>query len=270
MTEKFNLPNQERLSVVIATVMLAFAISQFIDIPVGSSQFSIVGIVIPLNINLSTVITVAIAGMTASGTDWILRDHPTLSGRSTIPHLFLPSITAWVQSVTLNNMADTPFKWISFTVGGIFLLVVILAEYIVIYPEDYRKPIATALLTALIYALMLVLTVSLDSSNQRLIISLPAVALGAGMLSMRVFQLQLDQNWPILPSLSCLLITSQIAATFHYLPVSSLSYGLVLLGALYFPINFTINLDQGTNPKRAVVEGGIPLLIIWLVALWLN
>jgi len=270
VTEKFNLPNQERLSVVIATVMLAFAISQFIDIPVGSSQFSIVGIVIPLNINLSTVITVAIAGMTASGTDWILRDHPTLSGRSTVPHLFLPSITAWVQSVTLNNMADTPFKWISFTVGGIFLLVVILAEYIVIYPEDYRKPIATALLTALIYALMLVLTVSLDSSNQRLIISLPAVALGAGMLSMRVFQLQLDQNWPILPSLSCLLINSQIAATFHYLPVSSLSYGLVLLGALYFPINFTINLNQGTNPKRAIVEGGIPLLIIWLVALWLN
>ena len=120
------------------------------------------------------------------------------------------------------------------------------------------------------YALILVLTVSLDSSNQRLIISLPAVALGAGILSMRVFQLQLDQNWPILPSLACLLITSQIATTFHYLPVSSLSYGLVLLGALYFPINFTINLDQGVNPKRAVVEGVIPLLIIWLVALWLN
>lgn len=270
MTEKFKLPNQERLSVVVATILLAFAIAQFIEIPGGTSQISIGGIFIPVNFNLSTIITIAVAGMTASGTDWILRDHPALSGRSTLPHLLLPAITAWVQSVTLHNMGDTPFKWIAFTVGGIFLLVVIIAEYIVIFPKDYRKPIAMSLLTALIYALILALSVALASTNQRLIISLPAVAIGAGVLGMRVFQLQLDQDWPLLPSLTCLLVTSQIAATMHYLPISPLSYGLIILGVLYFTINFTINLEQGVKLRRAAIEGLIPLIIIWVVALWIN
>jgi hypothetical protein len=267
---KFNLPNQERLSVVVATILLAFAITQFIKVPEGTEGISFGGILIPINFNLSTIITIAIASMTASGVDWILRDHPEIKDRSTIPHLLLPAITAWVQSVTLNNMADTPFKWGAFVVGGIFLLVVIMAEYIVIFPEDYRKPIAIALLTALIYAVILALSVSLVSTNQRLIILLPAVGLGAGILSMRVFQLQIQREWPLLPSLACLLVTSQLAAALHYLPITPLSYGLILLGALYFTINFTINLEQGVSQRRAAVEGIIPLLLIWLVALWIN
>lgn len=254
----------------VATILLGFAITQFISIPEGTNQIPIGGFLLPLNVNLTTIITIAIAGMTASGTDWILRDHPALSGRSTIPHLILPAISAWTQSVILNNMANTPFKWIAFTVGGIFLLVVILAEYIVIYPEDYRKPIAMSLLTALIYSLILAFTVALDSSVQRLIVSLPAVAIVVGVLSMRVFQLQLGVDWPILPSLACLLVTSQIAATLHYLPISPLSYGLLLLSVLYFMINFTINLQQGNKPQRAAIEGVIPLLIVWAIALWIN
>lgn len=270
MNEKFRLPNQERLSVVVATILLGFSISQFIQKPMAGSSIFLVGILIPINFNLSTLITIAVAGMTASGTDWILRDHPALKGKSTIPHLLLPAITAWVQSVILNNMADTPFKWIAFTVGGIFLLVVILAEFIVIFPEDFRKPIAVSLLTALTYAVILALAVALDSTNQRLIIMLPAVSLGTGILSMRVFQLQLEKDWPVLPSFFTMLVVTQIASALHYLPITPLSFGLIMLGALYFTINFTIGLELGTNPKRAVFESLIPMVIIWTIAIWIN
>ena len=270
VAEKFSFPNQERLSVVVATILLAFAITQFIKIPEGSSYISLAGFLIPLNFNLSTIVTVAIAGMTASGTDWILRDHPELKGRSTIPHLLLPAITAWVQSVILNNVSDTPFKWVIFTFGGIFLLVVILAEYIVIFTKDFRRPIAIGILTSLLYSIILALSVALASTNQRLIISLPALGLGAFVLGLRAFQLNLPQEWPIIPSLACMLVISQLATALHYLPITPLSYGLILFGALYFMINLTINNEQGTPLTRAVIEGVIPLFIIWLVAIWIN
>lgn len=270
MNEKYRLPNQERLSVVLATILLGFALSQFIQKPESGSLLSVVGILIPINFNISTLITIAVAGMTATGTDWLLRDHPGLQGKSTVPHLLLPAITAWVQSVILNNMAETPFKWIAFLVGGIFLLIVILAEYIVIFPEDYRKPIAVSLLSALFYAVILALSVALDSTNQRLIIILPAVSLGTGILSIRIFQLQLEKEWPLLPSLATMLMVTQIATVLHYLPVSSLSFGLILLGALYFTITFTIGVENGTNPRRAAVEGLIPMLLVWVIALWIN
>lgn len=270
MNEELKIPNLERLSVVVATILLAFAITQFIQIPAGNSSLSLGGFIIPFNFNLSTIITISIAGMTASGVDWILRDHPYLAGRTTIPHLLIPAITAWVQSVILNNMAETPIKWIAFTVGGVFLLIVILAEYIVIFPEDYRKPIATALLTAFIYAMLLAFLVALESTDQRLIISLPAVGLATGILSMRVFQFQSEQEWPMLPSLVCLLVTAQFAAALHYLPISPLSHGLILTGTIYFTINFILSIDRGVSTRRSVIESIIPLLIIWLVAIWIN
>ena len=270
VNENLKLPNLERLSVVVATILLAFAITQFINIPSGNSSISLGGFIIPYNFNLSTLITISIAGMTASGVDWILRDHPNLASRSTIPHLLIPAITAWVQSVILNNMADTPVKWIAFTVGGVFLLLVILAEYIVIFPDDYRKPFSTAILTAFIYAMLLALLVDLDSTDQRLIISLPAVGLATGILSMRVFQLQSDQEWPWLPSIVCLLVAAQLSAALHYLPITPLSLGLIILGIIYFTINFILSLNRGVSSRRAVIENIIPFLLISLVAIWIN
>lgn len=270
VNEKFKVPNLERLSVVVATILLAFAITQFIREPAGNSSFDLGGFIIPFNFNLSTLITIAIAGMTASGADWILRDHPNITGKSTLPHLLIPAISAWVQSVILNNMADTPGKWVAFTFGGVFLLMVILAEYIVIFPDDYRKPIAIALLTAFIYATLLALLVALDSADQRLIISLPAVGLATGILSMRIFQFQSQKEWPFLHSLVCLLVTTQVAAALHYLPISPISHGLILLGTIYFTINFILSLDRGVTTRRALIESLIPQLLIWLVAIWIN
>ena len=270
MDRKEFFPNQERFSVVVATILLAYTIAQFIDIPPTNSSIVIGGLIIPFGFNYATVVTIAVAGLTASGTDWILRDHPTLDGRSTIPHLLLPSLSAWVLNITLNNMADSPYRWAVLLIGGIFLFSVILAEYNAIYPEDFRRPVSSALLSALSYALILALAVSLEGSNQRLIIALPAVALGTFTLSMRILQLNLSEQWPVLASTGCTLVTVQLATALHYLPVTPLSYGLVLLGTLYALINFITNLFLDVQLKRASLEAVVSVILIWVVAVWIN
>lgn len=259
-----------RFSVVVATILLAYAIAQFIQIPSQNTQLVIGGIIIPLSLNFSTLVTLAVAGMTASGTDWILRDHPYLGDRSTIPHMLLPALFAWVLNVTLNNMTESPFRWVMLIVGGIFLYFVIWSEYNSLLPEDFRQPISTALLTALSYAMLLVLSVSLESSNQRLIITLPAIALGSVTMSMRVLQMRLSEQWPVLPAIGCMLVTSQMAAAIHYLPITPLSYGLVILGTLFVVVNFILNIANKTSFRRSGFEAILSIVIIWLIALWLN
>ena len=154
--------------------------------------------------------------------------------------------------------------------GGFFLFFVIWSEYNAIFPEDFRQPVSIALLTALSYTLLLMLSVSLASSNQRLIITLPAVAIGAGTMSMRVYQMRLSEQWPVLPAVGTMLITAQMAAALHYLPINPLSFGLIILGTLYTTVNFHINLTQKVSLRRAGFEGGISIAIIWLIALWMN
>ncbi len=255
---------------VVATILLIFAVAQSIEIPSQTAPLVIGGVIIPLTFNYFTLVTFALAGMTASGTDWILRNNPSLGKRSTIPHMLLPALSAWVLNISLNNMTDSPFKWVMLLVGGFFLFFVIWAEYNALYPEDFRQPISTALLTALSYALMLILTVSLESSSQRLIIALPAVAIGAITMSMRVLQMRLSQDWPVLPAIGCMLITVQIAAALHYLPINPLSYGLIILGTLFSTVNLILNFEQHVSLRRAGVEGLISIAIIWLIAIWMN
>ncbi|MEJ2759238.1 MAG: hypothetical protein P8046_12220, partial [Anaerolineales bacterium] len=169
-----------------------------------------------------------------------------------------------------NNMTVSPFRWVMLLFGGFFLFFVIWSEYNALFPEDFRQPVSTALLTALSYTLLLVLSVSLESSNQRLIIALPAVAVGAGTMSMRVFQLRLSEPWPILPAVGTMLITAQMAAALHYLPINPLSYGLIILGTLYTTVNFILNLAQNASLRRAGFEGLLSIAIIWLIAIWMN
>lgn len=262
-------PNFDRLSIVVSTMMIAYAVSLFIQQP-AAENLSIGGLLIPFDFSMNTVITLAVAAMTASGTDWILRDHPGLGERSTIPHLFLPALSSWVISVSLGNLADNITRWAVLIIGGIFLLVVIFAEFIVLSPEDLGAPVAASLLTAISYALMLLLTVALESTDQRLIVSLPAIALGSGVLSMRVLQLQGEIRWPILGSAGSLLVTTQIAAALHYLPLNPLASGIILLGVLYSAINFQIKIQQKLSLRRTVLESGIPLLLSLIFALIIN
>lgn len=269
-TQAQDFPNRERLSVVVATIMLAYAISQAIDLPANPTPIVIGGIVVPFRFDLNFIVTLAVAGLTATGTDWIIRDHPAVSKKTTIPHLLLPTLSAWVLSISLNNLADVPFKWLVLLVGGVFLLVVILAEYFVLNPEDYRAPIGVALLTAIAYAMILALSVTLESTDQRLIVSVPAIMIGTGILSMRILQLQTSQSWPWLESIACIFFVTQTAAALHYLPLAPLANGVIVLGALFGIVNFIINLAQEVSFLRTVIESAVPFALALLLALLLN
>ena len=250
--------------------MLAYGLSQAVDFPTDNSAIAVGGILIPFALNIPTIITIAVTGVTATGTDWIMRDHPALKGKITIPHLLLPTLSAWILSVSLNNLADVPLKWLVLIIGGFFLFIVILAEYIVLNPEDYRSPVAVVGLTAIAYSMLLALAVSVASTDQRLIVSLPAIALGTGVLTMRILQLQTQLPWPVLEATSCMLVISQLAAVLHYLPVTPISHGLLILGALFSTVNFIINIERKIDIVRSLIEAAIPSILTVILALWLN
>jgi hypothetical protein len=262
-------PNRDRISIVIATILLAYALTQLVSAPGQTIPISIGGIYLPVNLNFSNIVAVAVALITASGTDWILRDHPELSGTSTIPNLLLPATTSWVIYISMNNLGNNPFRWLIFIGGGIFLLVVILAEWTVLSSDSMQRPLAQILLTALAFMLLLALLITVTSAGQRLFITLPTITLAGFALSTRVIRLRIDSSLAFPLAAASTLVTIQLAAVLHYLPIEPLSASLLIFGGLYATINFSINYENNQDLRRALFEAGAPLVILGLIAIWL-
>ena len=254
----------------IAMILLAYALGQFVNTPGKLVPLQLIGVFIPIQINLNTVVSVAVAGMTGTGMDWLLRDHPCLGDKSTLPHWLLPGLTAWIIHVTLTTLPVSPIWWLGFAIGGIFLLLVLLAEYIVIDQDDGRYPIATAGLNALAFALFLILAVSLHSIGLRLVMLLPALSIVAGLITLRVLQLHHPtEKWSFMEPLVAAVLVAQTSTALHYLPVSPLGFGLALLGLIYAFVNFQLNLEENMPVKKAMQMPLIVLGTLWLLAILL-
>jgi hypothetical protein len=263
------LPDPDRLSIIAATILLAYASTNFINLPSRTFGLQLPSFYLAVNINVRTVIALIVAGLTATGADWLLNDHPALQGKRTFQHWLLPALTAWVIGIPLYLL---PFgtQWlVAFALGGALLMLVLVAEYIAVDPEDNRYTIASAGLTAVSFAIFMVLAIALRSAGIRLFLTLPALTLASLLVVLRTLNLRLGGLWAIMLSLALALIIAQIAAGLHYLPLSPTKYGLALIGPAYALTTFIGNLVEGIPLRRAIIGPVLVLIIVWGAALWI-
>jgi hypothetical protein len=159
---------------------------------------------------------------------------------------------------------------VGFAVGGAALILVLLAEYIIVDPEDARRPLASIVLTAVAFTLYLVLVAGLRFAELRLFMITPAVGLAAGLVSLRTLRLRLVDRWALVEAGLAALVAMQLAAALHYWPISPVTYALALLGPVYALTTFFGNLLAGEPPRRALVEPAALLALIWGTALWVQ
>ncbi len=147
-------------------------------------------------------------------------------------------------------------------------MLVLIAEYVVVDPEDVRHAPASAGLTAVSFALFLILTIVLRSSEVRLFLLLPALTLAVALVSLRTMNLRMRGQWKYVEAGITALIVSQIAAALHYWPVSPVEYGLAVLAPAYALTSLFSSLSEGAPLRQALVEPGLVLVLLWGIALW--
>ena len=269
MTERRYLPDPTRVSVLTAAVLLAFALTRVLN---AQPLFSIL---IPLGIfklklmfNLNTVIVLLAAGMTATGMDWLLRTHPSLEKGETREHWLLPTLTVLVIGIALYSLPNTPIWWLGFGLGAAIFLVVSLAEYVVVDPNDARYPLATAILTVLAFVIFLILAVALKAAKVRLIMVIPALFLAGALAALRTLHLRLNERWEFAWAVGIGLVAAQLGAALHYLPLTPVRFGLALLAPLYALTVLAVSLAEGNPFRRAFFEPTIMLVLFWGLAIW--
>jgi hypothetical protein len=269
MSEQRSQPDANRISVLAAAVLLAFALARLIWSPGLPGAFSIFGLILPLNLSLGTLITLLAAGLAATGMDWVLRSHPEIETQKRIEHWILPTLTTLVIGELLSLLGSGGAWLAGFLLSGLLLIMVFQAEYVVVSSSDARYPAATAGLTALSFALFLILAAALRYGATRLLITLPALLLAGGLVSLRALHLRFSR-WEFGWALGIALVVFQLAAGLHYWPLHPLQYGLLLLGPLYALVGLMIALDEGQPLRRALVEPAVVLALMLVAVLALR
>jgi hypothetical protein len=262
-----HLPEFERMSMVAAMIFLTFAFTPFIRLKEGELAIQLPGLYLGIPFGAWELVVLVVAPLTVSGTDWLLRTHPHLGADKRIDHWLLPGITSLAIGFPLFQIPVVPAWWLGFALGGVLLIQVLFAEYIVVDRQDLRYLPASAGLTAVAFALYLVLTIAFRFAAYRLLFLLPMLAATVFLISLRILRLRLAGEWALMEAAIIALITVQLAAALHYLPLNPVSFGLILLAPAYALTNFFSNLADDQPVRQALIEPVVILVLIWISAL---
>ncbi len=264
-----SLPEINRLSIASAAIMLAFALTQLITFPAQSFSFALFGVLIEFVLDFSTITTILTVFLAATGVQWLIISHPSWERHETtwesIQNWIVPVLTTLVIGVALNAFAGSPLWWVVYVLGSLLLIAVFIAEYNSIAVEDVRHPLAIIGLTALSFALYLLLAIALFSAKLRLYIRLPLLAVGGMVVISRSLYLRL-RNWEMIWAGVGSLIVSEIAVGLHYLPFSPIQKGMLLVGMTYALTSIVLGIKDKRQGMAFWIEPVFMFVLLILVS----
>jgi hypothetical protein len=263
-------PDSNRLGLVTSTVLLALALMRIIPSPGFDFELQLPGFLISFPFSTNTLMGLLTACLTATGMDWLLRGHPARNGRATFQWWFLPTLTTFVISIPLSVLPNGQAWWIGFLLSSIFLYFVFLAEYVAVDPDAPYYSASMVGLTAVSYTLFFVLSVALRAGEIRLFLIAPTLFLASLLASLRILHLHLSGRWEFAWALGIALVCTQLAVGLYYWPLSSIQFGLLLVGPLYGLVNLAIRLGESIPTRRAVLEPAIVTALCWGLAMILR
>lgn len=261
-----HLPNVDNLSVITAMILLAYALTAFIQFPAQTLNLQLPGFLLTLRFNFISLISVVVAVMAAAGADWIVKSHPHTSTERRFHHWLIPAFTALVIGIPLNEMQVSPSWWAVFALGGLLLVGVFISEYISVDPLDIRFPIARVSLTAMSFALLLVLLIALRGGGLRLYLLLAALFPAIALVSAKTLHLRLG-GWSLAWTAGITITMVQAATGLFYLPVKPLQFGLLLLGLAFALVSLAANLEENHSPQTTWLEPILSFAAFFAVSL---
>jgi hypothetical protein len=256
-----HIPNRDRLSVLTAIILLAYALARTVQLPTRPLRAMLFGSSIGFDVNGPFVLLVLVAVLISAGADSLMRSHPELRGASlarSMVHWILPGGAALGLGLLLNRLPAGVAWWAGLGFTAVFLVLVLIAEYTVVAPDDAGFYWAALGLTVLAYAVALVFFVLLRASGARAAISATTAALISGLIALRLLLLAGAGVRESLPYAGILgLCLGECTWALNYWPAGALGTGLALLVIFYTGTGLAQQHLVGALNRRMVVEFGV-------------
>jgi hypothetical protein len=248
-------PNRDRLSVLTAIIVLAYALSRFLDLPAQTVNTTLFGTELGVELGWRLVIQVLIAALISTGADALIRSHPRFAAQTTLIHWIVPGAAALVLGAGLERLPTEPAWWAGMAASALALLAVLTAEYIVVDGEDRFHDAASLGLSVLAYGLAFVLFAVLHNTGARAAI---AVTLGGGVaaaLAGRLIALSVRPVRRVLiPALVVGLMCAETVWAVSYWRVNSVGGALLVMLPFYIGVGLARQHLTGQLSRRSWVE----------------
>jgi hypothetical protein len=167
--------NRERLSVLVALIVLNLSLLPLIESPATTDVgTSFLGTPLRLEFSATTFVSLLAAALACAGLDTLLRAHPRVRRGAvihTFPYWIVPALAVIVAAQLLSSVSEARTWLIGLAVAGALLWAAAIAEYAAIDPDGPMAGRARLFLNALAYVLAVLLFGLIWNTRARSLIS---------------------------------------------------------------------------------------------------
>jgi hypothetical protein len=257
------MPRYDRLSILVSLILFGLVISQVIELPTRIISFVALGV--PTTIYLSSgwfigAILVILAG---TGTDSIVRSHPYAHDADrgySVSFWGLPCAFTLFSLFLLPLSPDKSFWLGGLALTGLFLSLIIIAQYHTIDPQDRYFDIARWALNLAVYLAIFASCTIIYGARARSLLSATAIlvlgaALSAELLRSEPSTQDMRRTW--LYALIVGILLGEVTWALNHLSLSDLAGGVFLLLVFYVISGLAKHHLRGRLARHVVIEFAI-------------
>lgn len=248
-------PDREKLSALGALVLLAITLVRVVVLPTLPFQFSAAGLLVRVEVNRAVVLVGLAAAVTVAGADWLARSHPRPPrGWARLEHVIIPGLATLATGAILTSIDAGPSLWVGLALAAGLLLAVLVAEFIVIDPQDPRRLAASIGLVVLAQVLLTGVFFALFSLGVRAFFTVPLAFLATAAVAWRLLRLREPESRPALYTIAVGIGVAELTWGLYYLPLAALQSALILGLLAYLGIQTVASLMRGRLSRARSLE----------------
>ncbi len=248
-------PDRERLSALGALVLLAIALVRVVVLPTLPFEFGVAGLLIRVEVNTAVVLIGLAAAVTVAGADWLARTHPRgPRGWSRLEHVIIPGLATLATGAILTSVEPGPALWVGLALAAGLLIAVLVAEFVVIDPEDPRRVTASIGLTVLAQILLSGVYFALLGLEIRAFFSIPLSFVATAAVAWRLLRLRMPESRSGLYAVAIGMSVAELMWGLYYLPLAAFQPALMLGLLSYLAIQMTVALLRGRLSRGRALE----------------
>ncbi|MEE8392402.1 MAG: hypothetical protein V3S14_16610 [Anaerolineae bacterium] len=263
--------DRNRLSVLVAVLLLGSVLFRFIELPEHTWKLQPLGSPLEIHVTGTWLLTTLMVSLVCTGTNLILHDHPHLEehpGRPIYIAWILPGIMAGLSAYLLAYINTGPL-WIGgLLVTGVSISLVVSAEYTAVSPQDPGYPIARLTLNMLAYLLAFILFAVIYHTRTRSLVTATLMMFTAALLALDLLSAADTQFRRVVLFAGIVgLIIGESTWALNYWQISAWAGGLFLLLIFYFTANVAHQYLLERLSTSALVEFAIVVIIVLIIIL---
>lgn len=241
MQETIKPLNRDRLSVLMAVLLMGCVLFRFIELPEPVWNLQPLGSPLDIHVTGTWLLIVLMVGLTCTGTSLILHDHPHTaehSGRPVYISWILPGLLAGLGAYLLARVPSWPV-WIGgLILTGISISQTISAEYTAVSPDTPGYPTARLALNVLAYLLVFIFFAIIYHTRSRSLVTATLTMLTATLLALDLLSVaDVPLRRVLLFAGIVGLIVGESTWALNYWQISAWVGGLFLLLIFYVAVN---------------------------------